>query len=351
MDTRTPIDPLARPIRLAQIGAGYWGPNLIRNFVQVEGIESFWICDKDASRTDKIKTLYPHVRVSNSCAAILSDPDIDAVVLATEAESHYAMAREALEYGKHVFVEKPLTRTVAEAEDLVDLAIKKRRVLMVGHTFLFNEAVRKIKSYIDSGELGDIYYILARRLNLGKVRRDINAWWNLAPHDVSIILYWLNETPHAIQSNGLTFLQNGIEDVVFTNLNFPSGRAAHIHVSWLDPIKTRTITIVGSRKMLIYDDTSTDAKITIYDKGIDKKNIIRTLPDIDSFSDFHFENRTGDILIPAFKFQEPLYLECRHFIDCVRDGTTPLTDGRSALDVVRVLEVAQTSLRGETRAL
>lgn len=345
----TPFAPVERPLRLAQIGAGYWGPNLIRNFVQTEGVGSFTVCDHDPGRLEKVKRQYPHVAVTTDPASVLADPAIDGVILAVPASGHHRMAMKALESGKHVFVEKPLAATLAEAEELVSLAREKRRILMVGHTFLFNVAVRRVKEYIDAGELGQIYYILAQRLNLGRVRDDVNAWWNLAPHDISIILYWLGETPSRVTAKGFTFLQNGIEDVVFGSLDFPSGSAAHIHVSWLDPVKTRRIVVVGSKKMLVYDDVSSESKITLYDKGIDKKNIVRNLPDIESFASFHFENRYGEILIPHLRFQEPLALECQHFIKCVREGREPMTGGQSGLDVVRVLEDAQLSLKGDSR--
>lgn len=336
--------PVTMPIRLAQIGAGYWGPNLIRNFSQLDGLERLVVCDLDPERLGQIKKLYPHVETTTDCAAVFRDPSIDGIILATPARLHHAMGREALMAGKHLFVEKPLTRTLEEAEDLTRVAEERGLTLMVGHTFLYNAAVRKVKEYIDAGELGQIYYILAQRLNLGRVREDVNAWWNLAPHDVSIILYWLGELPSQVEAKGFTFLQDGIEDVVFANMNFPSGTAAHIHVSWLDPIKTRRIVVVGSKKMLVYDDVATEARIAIYDKGIDKKNIIRTLPDIESFGQFQFMHRTGDVLIPSFPFKEPLAEECRHFVQCITAGSRPLSDGRNGRDVVAVMEQAQNCL-------
>lgn len=345
----TPFEPVERPLRLAQIGAGYWGPNLIRNFVQAEGVGSLTVCDREPARLEKIKRQHPHVKVTTEAAAVLSDPEIDGVILAVPASGHHRMAMRALSNGKHVFVEKPLAATLAEAEEMVNLARQERRILMVGHTFLFNVAVRRVKEYIDSGELGQIYYILAQRLNLGRVRDDVNAWWNLAPHDISIIHYWLGETPSRVTAKGFTFLQDGIEDVVFSSLDFSSGCAAHIHVSWLDPVKTRRVVVVGSKKMLVYDDVSSESKITLYDKGIDKKDIVRNLPDIESFASFHFENRYGEIRIPHLRFQEPLALECQHFVECIQEGKEPLTSGESGLDVVRVLEDAQRSLKGDSQ--
>lgn len=335
------VEPTRGPLRVAQIGLGYWGPNLVRNFAKIRDIDEFTACDMNPERTEFIRNQFPNVRTSNDCEHLLRSPDIDAVVLATPAETHYTMAKTALNHGKHVFVEKPLTYNMAEADDLLHLAKEQRRVIMVGHTFLYNEAVHKVKEYIDSGELGDIYYISTQRLNLGKVRTDVNAWWNLAPHDVSVILYWLGQMPTALQAKGMMFLQDELEDVVFAELEFPGGQCAHIHVSWLDPLKTRRMVVVGSKKMIVYDDTSLDQKITIYDKGIDKKNIVRSLPEIKTFGQFQFMHRIGDVLIPSFKFVEPLMTECNHFIDCIRNGISPRTDGAHGRDVVSVMAGVQ----------
>lgn len=343
----TPFEPISRPVRLAQIGAGYWGANLIRNFAGLEGVGRFTVCDMDQARLDKFKRQYPRIETSSDAGAVIADPELDAVVLAVPAADHYGLARAALLAGKHVFVEKPLTTTRAHAEDLVALAERQRRMLMVGHTFMFNAAVTRVKEYIDAGELGQVYYILAQRLNLGKVREDVNAWWNLAPHDISIILYWLGETPESVAAHGFNFLQPGLEDVVFASMNFASGAAAHIHVSWLDPVKTRRMVVVGSKKMLVYDDVSLEAKLTLYDKGIDRKNIIRSLPEIDTFGQFQYMHRVGDVLIPNIAFREPLGVECSHFVECLRLGLAPRTDGRQGLAVVDVLERAQQSLRAQ----
>lgn len=334
-------------INIAQIGAGYWGPNLVRNFLQVTGVGRFILCDLDTGRLHKIKGQHKSLEITDSPEAVFADPSIDAVVLAIPAAMHYEYAKKALLAGKHVLVEKPLAMTGADSKELIGLAEKANKVLMVGHTFMYNEAVLRIKKYIDDGEIGDIYYILSQRLNLGRVRQDVNALWNLAPHDVSIILFWLGEKPSKVSAKGLVFLQDGIEDVVFVDLDFPSGRAAHIHVSWLDPSKTRKMVIVGSKKMLVYDDTSADAKIIIYDKGIDKKHIIRDLPEINSFGQFQLMQRQGDILIPKIDFKEPLRLECQHFVDCIINGWVPITDGVNGLNVVDVLERAQNLLKAE----
>lgn len=331
-----------RLLHIAQLGAGYWGPNLIRNFIQLN--IQLTVCDLDKARLKKMKSLYPNINITQNYEKILQDKNIDAIAIAIPAAMHFKFAKKALEAGKHVFVEKPLAMRTMEAEELCHLAKQQNKVLMVGHTFLYNAAVTKIKEYIVNRELGDIYYIMSQRLNLGRVRQDVNAMWNLAPHDISMILYWLGEEPATITANGLTFLQEGIEDVVFMNLNFASGRAAHIHVSWLDPNKTRKIVIVGSKKMIVYDDVSPDAKITIFDKGVDKKEIPRNLPDIENFGQFQIMHRVGDIHIPRIEFKEPLRIELSHFLECINNNSTPLTDGANGLATVKVLNTAQQQL-------
>ncbi len=342
-------EPQRGTLHLAQLGAGHWGVNLIRNFFQLSAVEQLTVCDLDAGRRDFVGERYPTVAVTDAAEELCADPSIDGVVVALPAALHYEYAKKALLSDKHVMVEKPLARTSAEARELVELAAARQRILLVGHTFLYNDAVRKVKEYIDGGELGEIYYIMAQRLNLGRVRHDVNALWNLAPHDISIVLYWLGQEPVAQSATGLTFLQEGIEDVVFANLHFPSGIAAHIHVSWLDPKKTRQMVVVGSKKMIVYDDVSTDAKIVIYDKGVDKHGIDRRLPDIENYAQFQLRHRSGDVLIPKLDFKEPLRRECQHFVDCIVNGAEPITGGAAGLEVVRVLEGIQRSLE-ESRA-
>lgn len=338
-------------INIAVIGAGYWGPNLIRNFLNLSGIAKMTVCDTEEERLKKMSLQYPGIRTTTSADEVFQDASIDAVVVALPAGIHYEFARKALLAGKNVKVEKPLAMCTSEAQELMDIADKKKKVLMVGHTFLYNAAVKKIKEYIDKGELGEIYYIFSQRLNLGKIRSDINAMWNLAPHDISIVLYWLNEHPSAVSAKGMSFIQDGIEDVAFMNLDFPSGKTAHIHVSWLDPSKTRKIVIVGSKKMVVYDDVSMDAKIAIYDKGIDKKNIINELPEIESFGKFQLMQRSGDVLIPKIDFTEPLRLESSDFIESIQNGRKPVADGLNGYNVVNVLEKAQKSLKNNGIAI
>ncbi len=337
-------EPEPRPLHLAQLGAGHWGVNLIRNLSQLTAVDRLTVCDLDPGRREFVRERYPTVTITDVAEDLFADPSVDAVIVALPVFLHHEYTKKALLAGKHVFVEKPLARTLAEAQELVELAAAKQRVLLVGHTFLYNDAVRKVKEYIDSGELGEIYYISAQRLNLGRVRNDVNALWNLAPHDISIILYWLGQEPVAWSATGMTFLQEAVEDVVFANLHFPSGIAAHIHVSWLDPLKTRQMVVVGSKKMIVYDDVSTDSKIVIYDKGVDKHGIDRRLPDIENYAQFQLRHRSGDVLIPKLDFKEPLRRECQHFVDCIVNGAEPLTDGAAGLEVVRVLELIQRSL-------
>jgi len=299
----------------------------------------------------EVGRLYPAVELVSSATEVLSRSDVDAVIVATPADGHFDLARRVLESGRSVFVEKPLASSTAECEQLIELAARRNLVLMVGHTFEYNAAVEYIDDLIARRDLGQIYYIYSQRLNLGVVRQDVNALWNLAPHDISIALRWLKREPVRVCARGYTYLQAGVEDVVYLDLEFDDGVAVHIHVSWLDPGKVRRTTVVGSRKMVVYDDASTDSKIQIFDKGIDREPIANGAPiygslgDFDSFGKFQLTQRAGDLLIPKINFTEPLKRECSHFVDCVREGTRPLTDGESGLRVVRILEAGTKSLR------
>ncbi len=331
-------------IRLAQIGAGYWGKNLLRNFYETEGAQVKLVCDHDPQALTAVARKTRAVETCLDSSSIFSRDDIDAVAIATPPATHYELARGALLAGKHVFVEKPLAQTVAECEELVQLADDRRRTLMVGHTFLYDAAVNRIKAYLQQGLAGEIYYITSRRLNFGIVRHDIDAMWNFAPHDLSILLHWLNEMPATIAAHGEARLQEHLVDVAFLHLNYPSGVSAHVHVSWLDPNKVRQMTIVGSEKMIVYDDVHPDHKIQIYDKGIAKKNLAAHLGEFDSFGKFHLIRRAGDLLIPKIDFAEPLRVQCRHFIDCIRENKRPLTDGEHGLAVVKILEAGKKSL-------
>lgn len=331
-------------INIAQIGCGYWGPNLLRNFSSLPDCTVKYVVDGDENRRSFAVKNYPHIQAITSCDPVLSDPEVNAVVIATPAGSHFALAKQFLLAGKHVFVEKPLATKAKEVDELASIAAQKRLTVMVGHTFLYNTAVRYVKKLIDAKELGDVRYIYCQRLNLGRIRSDIDALWNFAPHDVSIIQYWLGDPePLSVSRQGVDCIQNGIEDVVFMSILYPGKVLANVHVSWLDPQKVRKIVVVGSRKMVIYDDMAED-KIAIYDKGIDRKAVLGQDMDYDKPPGVQFSYRTGDILLPQIKFSEPLKVEAEHFIDCVRTGKTPLTGLAHARHVVSILEKAQSAI-------
>lgn len=326
----------APAIRVGVVGFGYWGPNLVRNVDRLGDAELVAACDLNEKNLAKLADLYPHVRTTTSLATLLSDFDLDAVVVATSAPSHFAIASQVIAAGKHCFVEKPLTLTSADAETLVRAADERGVVLMVGHLMEYHSAINWIKEYIASGELGDVLYLYMQRLNLGKVRTEENAFWSLAPHDVSIVLYLLGETPDYVSANGAAYVTPGVHDTVFANLHFPSGKMANIHVSWLDPHKVRKLTIVGSRKMLVFDDMQATEKIWIYDRGVEPKEALPYGADL--------QLRFGDIHVPFIKMAEPLSIEVQHFLDSCRDGSTPRSDGRDGLRVVRVLEAVDESM-------
>jgi predicted dehydrogenase len=336
-------------VRVAVIGLGYWGPNLARVVAAAEGGRLVALCDPDPNRLDHAAGRYPDARTFSDPLAVFADPGIDAVVLTTPADTHFELARAALEAGKHVLVEKPMARTVVEADELVSIASERSLVLMPGHVFLYNAAVRKVRDYIESGELGDIYYVYSQRSNLGQVRRDVNAMWNFAPHDISIIAHWLDAVPDRVAARGFSFLQPGIDDVVFLTLDYPGGIGAHAHISWLDPHKVRLMTVVGSEKMLVYDDVSADARIRLYDKGVTRTRIAGEGPPAqasryETFAEFQLLLRAGDVLIPKIEFSEPLQAEMDDFLAAIRDGRPPLSHSGTGRDVVRVLEAAQRSL-------
>jgi predicted dehydrogenase len=293
--------------------------------------------DLALERRDYVHRLYPAIKVTDSIDEVLEDPETDAIVIATPVASHFDLAMRALEAGKHVLVEKPMARSVAEVEEIGRLADKKKRVAMAGHTFLFNAAVRYVKELIDSGGLGNIRYIYSHRLNLGRIRTDVDALWNFAPHDISIIQYWLNDaTPISVVKRGVDFIQKGIDDVVFMNILYPDKIMANIHVSWLDPNKTRSITVVGSRKMVVYDDIA-ENKVAVYDKGIDRMAVLGKDMDYDNQHFPAFNYRSGDVLLPKIDFQEPLKVEIDHLIDCIEQGIPCITGIEHAKKVVAIL--------------
>jgi predicted dehydrogenase len=328
-------------INIAQIGVGYWGPNLLRNLVANKSCEVKKVVDLSKERRHFVRDLYPSVRVSYRVEDIINDADIEAVVIATPVATHIDLAMKCLEAGKHILVEKPMATNVKEIRQIGKLAEEKRLVAMVGHTFLFNAAVRYVKTLIESGELGDIRYIYSQRVNLGRIRNDVDALWNLAPHDISIIQYWLNEPePIHVTRNGMDYVQNGIDDVVFMNIEYPGNIIANIHVSWLDPHKIRKMTIVGSEKMVVYDDLA-ENKITIYDKGIDRMAVLGEGMDFDDPRSFSFNHRSGDVTIPKIKWVEPLKEEIEHFVDCIRTEIDCLTGVDHAEKVVQILGQTQ----------
>jgi predicted dehydrogenase len=325
------------PVRIGVAGLGYWGPNLARNFSGIDGCELVWCCDDAPEARARAQSRFPGVRVTDSVQQMLDDPDLDAVALATPVPTHASLAVEVLEAGKHCFVEKPLAQSVSDAQRAVDAAAASGRTLMVGHLLEYHPGLRKLKELADSGELGDeIYYIYGNRLNLGKLRADENALWSLGAHDVSVVLALAGEEPCEAVAHGQSYVREGVEDVVFCFLRFPSGLSAHLHLSWLDPHKERRFTVVGSRRMATFDDMALEGKLTIYDKGFDE----------DARGYGEYITRSGDIFSPRIPNLEPLRIECEHFVECVRTGAVPRSDGASGLRVVRVLEALQESLSG-----
>jgi len=326
---------------IAQLGCGYWGPNLARNFASLPGCELRYVADPSPERRAFVQETFPKAIAVDTVDVILDDPAVNAVVVATPAASHFMLAKQALEAGKHVLVEKPLATSVAEVDELERCARLRGLVVMAGHTFVYNPAVRYVKTLIDAGELGDVRYVYSQRLNLGRIRSDIDALWNFAPHDISIIQYWLDDhEPTAVQRQGMDFIQRGVDDVVFLNLTYPNKVIANIHVSWLDPQKVRKMTVVGSKKMVVYDDVAED-KIAIYDKGIDRKAVLGQHMDFDRPMRADFSYRSGDILLPHVQLVEPLRLEAEHFLDCIRTGKEPATGITHARAVVSILQRAK----------
>ena len=329
------------PVVVAQLGCGYWGPNLLRNFSSLSACDVKYVVDASSERRAFVERNFPKTKALESADRALDDPAVTAVVIATPAATHFALAKTALERGKHILVEKPLATTVAEVDVLARCAAERGLVVMAGHTFIYNAAVRYVKRLIEAGELGDVRYVYSQRLNLGRIRSDIDAMWNFAPHDISIIQYWLNDQdPVTLARHGMDYIQPGVDDVVFLNLVYPNKAIANIHVSWLDPQKVRKMTVVGSRKMVVYDDVADD-KIAIYDKGIDRKAVLGEHMDFDRPLPVDFSYRSGDILLPQVKFVEPLRVEAEHFIECIRTGKEPATGIPHARTVVSILERAK----------
>jgi predicted dehydrogenase len=330
---------MKRTVDVGVIGLGYWGPKLVRNLNDAPNTSLTWVADLDSARLDRAKAQYPGVHVTTDYRQLLSS-DVEAVIIATPIRTHYQIARAALLSSKHVLVEKPLAATSDEAADLIDLAEHRSLTLMVGHTFIHNPAIRALRDIVKSGELGEIYCVDMARLNLGIFHSDVNVLWDLAPHDLSILLYILQNEPIEISVQGRASVNRRVHDIAYLALSFQNDLMAHIHVSWLSPCKVRQVTIVGSKKMVVCDDLKETEKIRIYDKGVDKPY------ETDQFTDFPLSYRYGSVTIPHIPLQEPLQVQCRHFADCILSGVRPETDGYDGLRVVRILERADMSLQG-----
>ncbi len=324
----------APPVRVGVAGLGYWGPNLARNLAAIAGCELTWLCDQSEAACDRLAGAHPGARTTADLQELLGDPELDAVVLATPVPTHSELAVRVADAGKHCFVEKPLATTAADAEQAVEAATRAGKILMVGHLLEYHPAVDRLKELIDGNELGDLYYVYGNRLNLGKLRSDENALWSLGAHDVSVVLHLIGEEPVECSAHGESYVREGVQDVVFCYLRFPSGVSAHLHLSWLDPHKERRLTVVGARRMATFDDMLIEGKLTVYDKGFDE----------DARSWGEYIARAGDIFSPRIGNAEPLRLECEHFVQCIRTGATPRSDGHSGLRVVRVLEALQQTL-------
>jgi predicted dehydrogenase len=330
-------------ISVAVLGAGHWGPHLIRNFDNRQRSNVAWVIDRDEGRLEEVRSRFPDVKVADDAAVALADDSVDAVIVATPTTTHYALAKEAIGRGKHVMVEKPIATSSREAQELTDLAAAAGRVLMVGHVFVYNSAVQRVKQYIDTGDLGRVYYISMVRTNLGPIRTDVNAAWDLAAHDLSIADLWLGAHAQAASAVGGGWINPGLDDVVFATLRYPNEVLVNLHVSWLNPRKARDITVVGDNKMLTFDDMNLGEPIRIYDKGVAAQRVGPLFTD--TFSSFRASIREGDVTIPKVPVGEPLMSECMHFLDCVERGTAPLTGGPEGTAVVRTLEALERSMR------
>ena len=324
-------------IKIAVIGCGYWGPNYVRTFNELSSSSICLCCDVDVDRLNYIKGIYPFIKVTTNYSEILKDPKIDAVCISTPASTHYEIVKESLLNGKHVLVEKPLALSVSDGEALVKIAKDQKRILMVGHVYLYHPAVQKMKSYIKNKELEDLYYLYSVRTGLGPIRRDTNAMWDLAPHDMSIYLHLLDQMPKNVSARGASYLQNGIEDVVLLSIEFSRKIMGYIHVSWLDAYKVRKLTIVSKGKMIVFDDTNSNEKLKIFDQGVATR-------EPSTYGEFLLQVRTGDIYIPKIESTEPLRNQCMDFIECIEKNVNPIANGEEGVKTVKVLEAAQRSL-------
>lgn len=330
---------MKKSISIGVIGCGYWGPNLVRNFKALGDCHVRAMCDTNLSRLQHLKNLHPDVEGATDYEHLLNGMGLDAVAIATPVNSHHALAKASLLAGKHTFIEKPMAASAAECEELIEIAKRQGLVLMIGHTFLYSAAVRKIVEIVRAGDIGDIRYINSRRLNLGLFQKDINVAWDLAPHDIAIIQHILGESPIEVNCQGNAHVTPGVEDVTNMSLTFRNQRFATIQSSWLEPRKVREMTIVGTRRMIVYDDLPASEKIRVYDVRVERP------PHYDTFAEFHYSYHYGDSYIPHIKNEEPLKAMSQHFLDCIRNGSKPLTDGEAGLDMVRILEASSASLK------
>lgn len=327
-------------INIGIIGHGYWGPKLLRNFDAIEGCRVVGVADTLESRLVPLRQTHAGIHMTTTTSELLDRDDLDAVAIATPVATHYELAREALEKGKHVLIEKPMTRTVEEARSLIELAEKGGLKLMVDHTFVYTGAVRRMREFIDSGELGDLYYFDSVRVNLGLFQHDVNVIWDLAPHDFSIMSYLVDEAPVSVSAVGashIAYADPPIENIAYVTVHFDSGLIAHFHVNWLTPVKVRKMLIGGSKKMIVFDDLEPDEKVKLYDKGV-------AIDSAEAAYEALVQYRIGDAYMPVIPRHEALNVECRHFLDCIETDATPLTDGHAGLDVVRLLEATDRSL-------
>ena len=331
-------------LNCALVGYGYWGPNIARSMIRIKNVNLSIICDKDKIKLASARLLYPQILSTDNFDLVLKNPKIDAVIIATPASTHFDLASKILKSGKHILIEKPITTNTKEAQNLIEINMKAKKIAMVGHTFEYNPTVLKMKKIINEDSFGKVYYIYSTRVNLGQIRGDVNALWNLAPHDVSILNFLLGENPEEVMAIGASFLQKKIEDVVFLMLKYPNNVLAEVHLSWLDPAKERKVTVVGSKKMLVFDDLDNEMPLKIYDKRADTGEIARGLS-----TEYKIKLHSGDIYAPQIESKEPLLEELIHFFECIEKNKQPITDLENGLNVVRVLQAAQQSLKGNSK--
>lgn len=331
-------------INCALIGYGYWGPNIARSLAKLANVNLVAICDLNQDKLKEAKVLYPQTQITQNADKVVTNPNIESVIIATPANTHFELASKALKFGKHILIEKPITISSKQALKLQKLNLLKKEIIMSGHTFEYNPTVIQMKKIIKEDNFGRIYYIYSTRVNLGQIRGDVNALWNLAPHDVSILNFLLDDVPLEVKASGASYLQDGIEDVVFVMARYRNNILAEIHVSWLDPAKERRMTVIGSKKMLVFDDLDNEMPLKIYDKRIDTGEVAKG-----SSTEYKIKLHSGDIYIPQIENKEPLLEELRHFFDCIEKNIQPLTDLSSGLNVVRVLEACQKSLNTNSK--